>query len=84
MCEFTNIHQSERWIIYSERESCYPVVSDVSVLQYYCNNEAIFVPLSPYETEILKGFQPTGSAFLNLPWLTFSITPSFARLLRRL
>ncbi len=42
-------------------------VTDVSVLQYYCNNEAIFVPLSPYETEILKGFQPTGSAFLNLP-----------------
>ena len=29
---------------------------DVSVLQYYCNNEAIFVPLFPHETEILKGF----------------------------
>ena len=42
-------------------------VSGVSVLQYYCNNEAIFVPCSPYETAILKGFQPTGSAFLNLP-----------------
>jgi len=44
------------WVTVYPQKNGDPRVSDVSVLQYYCNNEAIFVPFSAYETAILKGF----------------------------